>query len=211
LLRFGLQGTHHQISPSDITASGNSSINPLSIEQRYGLEFGLYLSDEWKLSEKFNLLMGLRLSQFSLLGPGKINTYNNATELISSKTYKSGDFVKNYFNLEPRFSASYTLNDKNSIKASYNRNTQNIHILNNSGTSSPTDQYVMSSNNIKPEIGDQIALGYFKNTEDNGYEFSAEVYYKWLQNQIDYKDGADLTANAEIESLLLYGKGPLTE
>jgi hypothetical protein len=207
LLRFGLQGTHHQISPSDITASGNSSINPLSIEQRYGLEFGLYLSDEWKLSEKFNLLMGLRLSQFSLLGPGKINTYNNATELISSKTYKSGDFVKNYFNLEPRFSASYTLNDKNSIKASYNRNTQNIHILNNSGTSSPTDQYVMSSNNIKPEIGDQIALGYFKNTEDNGYEFSAEVYYKWLQNQIDYKDGADLTANAEIESLLLYGKG----
>jgi hypothetical protein len=207
LLRFGLQGTHHQISPSDITASGNSSINPLSIEQRYGLEFGLYLSDEWKLSEKFNLLMGLRLSQFSLLGPGKINTYNNATELISSKTYKSGDFVKNYFNLEPRFSASYTLNDKNSIKASYNRNTQNIHILNNSGTSSPTDQYVMSSNNIKPEIGDQIALGYFKNTEDNGYEFSAEVYYKWLQNQIDYKDGADLTANAEIESLLLYVKG----
>lgn len=207
LLRFGLQGTHHQITPSDITASGNSSINPLSIEKRYGLEFGLYLSDEWKLSEKFNLLLGLRLSQFSLLGPGKINTYNNAAELISSKSYKSGDFVKNYFNLEPRLSASYTLNDKNSIKASYNRNTQNIHILNNSGTSSPTDQYVMSSNNIKPEVGDQIALGYFKNTEDNGYEFSAELYYKWLQNQIDYKDGADLTANAEVESLLLYGKG----
>lgn len=207
LLRFGLQGTHHQISPSDITASGNSSINPLSIEKRYGLEFGLYASDEWKLGEKFNLLFGLRLSQFSLLGPGKINTYNSATALISSTTYKSGDFVKNYFNLEPRLSAGYTLNDKNSIKASYNRNTQNIHILNNSGTSSPTDQYVMSSNNIKPEIGDQIALGYFKNTEDNGYEFSAEVYYKWLQNQIDYKDGADLTANAEIESLLLYGKG----
>ncbi|RQO75447.1 hypothetical protein DBR43_08860 [Pedobacter sp. KBW06] len=207
MLRFGLQGTRHQISPSDITASGNSSINPLSIEKRYGLEFGLYVSDEWKLSEKFNLLMGLRLSQFSLLGPGKINTYDNTAAFVSSKTYKSGEFVKNYFNLEPRFSASYTLNDKNSIKASYNRNTQNIHILNNSGTSAPTDQYVMSSNNIKPEIGDQIALGYFKNTEDNGYEFSAEVYYKWLQNQIDYKDGADLTANAEVESLLLYGKG----
>ncbi|SHF16625.1 TonB-dependent receptor [Pedobacter caeni] len=207
LLRFGLQGTHHQITPSDITASGNSSINPLSIEKRYGVEFGAYVSDEWKLSEKFNLLIGLRLSQFSLLGPGKINTYNPAAEVISSKTYSSGEFVKNYFNLEPRFSASYTLNDKNSIKASYNRNTQNIHILSNSGTSAPTDQYVMSSNNIKPEIGDQIALGYFKNTEDNGYEFSAEVYYKWLQNQIDYKDGADLTANAEVESLLLYGKG----
>lgn len=207
LLRFGLQGTHHQISPSDITASASSSINPLSIEKRYGLEFGAYISDEWKLTEKFNVLLGLRLSQFSLLGPGKINTYNHAAEIISSRTYNSGDFVKNYFNLEPRFSASYALNEKNSIKASYNRNTQNIHILTNSGTSAPTDQYVMSSNNIKPEIGDQVALGYFKNTEDNGYEFSAEVYYKWLQNQIDYKDGADLTANAEVESLLLYGKG----
>lgn len=207
ILRFGLQGTHHQITPSDITATSNSSINPLSIEKRYGLEFGAYLSDEWKLNEKLNLLFGLRLSQFSLLGPGKINTYNTNAEVISSKTYKSGDFIKNYLNLEPRFSASYALNDKNSIKASYNRNTQNIHILSNSGTSSPTDQYVMSSNNIRPEIGDQIALGYFKNTENNGYEFSAEVYYKWLQNQIDYKDGADLTANAEVESLLLYGKG----
>lgn len=207
ILRFGLQGTHHQITPSDITATSNSSINPLSIEKRYGLEFGAYLSDEWKLNEKLNLLFGLRLSQFSLLGPGQINTYNTNAEVISSKTYKSGDFIKNYLNLEPRFSASYALNDKNSIKASYNRNTQNIHILSNSGTSSPTDQYVMSSNNIRPEIGDQIALGYFKNTENNGYEFSAEVYYKWLQNQIDYKDGADLTANAEVESLLLYGKG----
>ncbi|WP_167353137.1 TonB-dependent receptor [Pedobacter steynii] len=207
ILRFGLQGIHHQITPSDITATSNSSINPLSIEKRYGLEFGAYLSDEWKLNEKWNLLFGLRLSQFSLLGPGKINTYNTNAEVISSKTYKSGDFIKNYLNLEPRFSASYALNDKNSIKASYNRNTQNIHILSNSGTSSPTDQYVMSSNNIRPEIGDQIALGYFKNTENNGYEFSAEVYYKWLQNQIDYKDGADLTANAEVESLLLYGKG----
>jgi hypothetical protein len=204
---FGLQGTHHQIAPSDITATTNSSFNPLYIEKRYGLEFGVYISDEWQLSEKFNLLFGLRLSQFSLLGPGMIDTYNETGDVISSKIYKRGDFIKNYLNIEPRFSASYSLNDKNSIKASYNRNTQNIHILSNTGASAPTDQYVMSSNNIKPEIGDQIALGYFKNTEDNGYEFSSEIYYKWLQNQIDYKDGADLTANAAVESLLLYGKG----
>ncbi|PYF74022.1 TonB-dependent receptor [Pedobacter nutrimenti] len=207
ILRFGLQGTHHQIAPSDITTTANSSFNPLSIEKRYGLEFGAYLSDEWKMSEKFNLLFGLRLSQFSLLGPGKINTYSAAGGLVSTSTYKSGDFIQNYFNLEPRFSASYSVNDQNAIKASYNRNTQNIHILSNSGTSSPTDQYVMSSNNIKPEIGDQVALGYFKNTDQNTYEFSAEIYYKWLQNQIDYRDGADLTANNEVESLLLYGKG----
>lgn len=207
ILRFGLQATHHRIAPSDITTSAGSSFNPLSIDNRYGMEFAVYASDEWTLSDKFNVLYGLRLSQFSLLGPGIINTYDNTGEVSSSKTYKSGDFVKNYFNLEPRLSASYTLNEKNSIKASYNRNTQNIHILSNSGTSSPTDQYVMSSNNIKPEIADQVALGFFKNSESNAYEFSAEVYYKWLQNQIDYRDAAELTANKDVESELLYGKG----
>ncbi len=207
ILRFGLQATHHRIAPSDITTSAGSAFNPLSIDNRYGMEFAVYASDEWTLSDKFNVLYGLRLSQFSLLGPGTINTYDNTGEVSSSKTYKSGDFVKNYFNLEPRLSASYTLNEQNSIKASYNRNTQNIHILSNSGTSSPTDQYVMSSNNIKPEIADQVALGFFKNSESNTYEFSAEIYYKWLQNQIDYRDAAELTANKDVESELLYGKG----
>ena len=207
ILRFGLHGTHHRIAPSDITVSANSSFNPMSIENRYGLEFAAYLSDEWTVSDRLNLLYGVRLSQFSLLGPGTIQTYNSAGEVSSSSTYKKGEFVKNYLNLEPRFSASYSLDDKNSIKASYNRNTQNVHILSNSGTSSPTDQYVMSSNNIKPEIADQVALGYFKNTENNAFEFSAEIYYKLMQNQIDYKDGAELTANADVESELLYGKG----
>ncbi|NRF39751.1 TonB-dependent receptor [Pedobacter foliorum] len=207
ILRFGLHATHHRIAPSDITTSANSSFNPLSIENRYGLEFAAYVSDEWTISDKFNILYGLRLSQFSLLGPGTINTYNGSGEVSSSSTYKSGEFVKNYFNLEPRFSASYSLSEKNSIKASYNRNTQNIHILTNSSTSSPTDQYVMSSNNIKPEIADQVALGFFKNSESNTFEFSAEVYYKWLQNQIDYKDAAELTANKDVESELLYGQG----
>lgn len=202
-----MHATHHRIAPSDITTSASSSFNPLSIENRYGLEFAVYASDEWTISDKFNLLYGLRLSQFSLLGPGTINTYNDSGEVSSSSTYKSGEFVKNYFNLEPRFSASYSLNEKNSIKASYNRNTQNIHILTNSSTSSPTDQYVMSSNNIKPEIADQVALGFFKNSESNTFEFSAEVYYKWLQNQIDYKDAAELTANKDVESELLYGQG----
>lgn len=207
ILRFGLHATHHRIAPSDITTSANSSFNPLSIENRYGLELAVYASDEWTISDKFNLLYGLRLSQFSLLGPGTLNTYDSSGEVSSSSTYKSGEFVKNYFNLEPRLSASYTLNEKNSIKASYNRNTQNIHILSNSGSSSPTDQYVMSSNNIKPEIADQVALGFFKNSESNAYEFSAEVYYKWLQNQIDYRDAAELTANKDVESELLYGEG----
>jgi len=207
IFRFGAQATHHRIAPSDITTTGNSSINPLSVENRYGLELAGYLSDEWKLNDQLELLYGLRISGFSLLGPGTIRTYDAAGDIVSSYDAKRGSFVKTYVYAEPRFSASYSLSEQNSVKASYNRNTQNIHILTNANTSSPTDQYVMSSNNIKPEISDQVAMGYFRNAKDNTYEFSAEVYYKWLQNQIDYKNGAELIANAEVESELLYGKG----
>lgn len=207
VIRFGMQATHHRIAPSDITTSGNSSFNPLSVENRYGLELAGYISDEWKLTDKLNILYGVRVSSFSLLGPGTFNTYDSAGNVISATTSGSGKFVKTYVYPEPRFSTSYSLSEENSVKASYNRNTQNIHILTNANTGSPTDQYVMSSNNIKPEIADQVALGYFRNAKDNSYEFSAEVYYKWLQNQIDYKDGAELTANANVESELLYGTG----
>lgn len=207
MIRFGLQATHHQIAPSDITASPNSSLNPMSIENRYGLESAVYLADEWTITDKFNLLFGIRLSQFSLHGPGTIKTYHSSGEISSSSYYKKGQLVKTYINPEPRLSASYSLNERKSLKASYNRNTQNIHILTNSSSSSPTDQYVMSSNNIKPEIADQVAFGYFQNNEYNSFEISGEIYYKWLQNQIDYRDGAELTANGNIESELLYGKG----
>ncbi|WP_345951675.1 TonB-dependent receptor [Mucilaginibacter sp. PAMB04274] len=206
-LRFGLQATHHRIAPSDISTSSTSSFNALSIENRYGLESSAYLSDEYAVSQRLNLLYGLRASWFSLLGPGTFNTYNNIGDITSSDTYGGGKFVQSYFNLEPRFSASYTINEQNSVKASYNRNTQNIHILSNSGSSSPTDQYVMSSNNIRPEVADQVALGYFKNAKNNTYEFSAEVYYKRMQNQIEYKNAARLIANANVESQLLFGDG----
>ena len=147
------------------------------------------------------------MSGFFLLGPGTFDTYDAAGNVTSAKTYTSGQDVKNYFNLEPRLSGSYQLDDETSWKLSYNRNTQNIHVLTNSTSSSPTDLYVMSSNNIKPEIADQVSTGWFKNFSDNLFEFSAEVYYKWLQNQIDYKDGAQLIANEDVESQLVYGSG----
>jgi hypothetical protein len=207
VIRFGAQAIHHRISPSDITTKGNSSFNPFAVENRYGLELAGYISDEWALTDKFNILYGVRLSGFSLLGPGTFNTYDRAGEIISASTTGSGKFVKTYIYPEPRFSASYSLTDETSIKASYNRNTQNIHILSNANSGSPTDQYVMSSNNIKPELADQVAIGYFRNSKDNSFQFSGEVYYKWLQNQIDYKDGAELFANSTVESELLYGIG----
>jgi hypothetical protein len=153
------------------------------------------------------LLYGLRFSGLALLGPGTFKTYDKDGNTVSSSGYSDGSLVKTYQNFEPRLSASYRLNDETSVKASYNRNTQNIHLLNNSTTFNPTNIYVLSSNNIQPEIADQVSAGLFKNFRENRYEFSAEVYYKWLQHQIDYKDGANLVANPDVESQLIYGSG----
>ena len=206
-IKFGFNLLHHTIAPGNITSDASSSFNDISIQERYGLETAAYVSDDWKVNDKITVLYGLRLSDFLLFGPGSFNTYDAAGDVISTSAYGSGQVAKSYLNLEPRLSSSYQLTDVSSIKLSYNRNTQNIHLLTNSTTSSPTDVYVMSSNNIKPEIADQVSTGWFRNFNDNIFEFSAEIYYKWLQNQIDYKDGAQLIANEDIESQLVYGSG----
>jgi len=206
-LRFGINATQHRISPIDIDSDEASQVNSLTQERRYGIESAAYISDEWAVNEHLNFLYGVRLAAFSLMGPGNFSTYDSDGNTLSTENVAKGKFHKNYFNLEPRFSVSYLFNEENSIKASYNRNTQNVHILTNATSSSPTDQYVLSSTNIKPEIADQVALGYFKNIQDNNYELSGEIYYKWMQNQIDYKNAAELLANSNVESELLYGIG----
>ena len=206
-LTFGINAVNHALSPGNITSTASSSINNKSIQSKYGLETAAYVNDEWHISSKLNLLIGLRLSDIFLNGPGTFNTYDVNGNITNTKTYSSGQLVKSYLNLEPRLSASYSLDDQNSIKLSYNRNTQNVHIISNSTSSTPTDLYVLSSNNIKPGIADQVSTGYFKNFSDNLFEFSGEVYYKWLQNQIDYKNGAQLVANPNVESQLVYGVG----
>lgn len=207
LLRFGLNVLHHTIAPGEINSPSSSSFNNKTTERRYGLENAVYAGDEWKISGKLTVLYGLRFTGMVLLGPGTINSYDAEGNILTTNTYQSGQSIKNYFNLEPRLSASYTINEENSVKASYNRNTQNIHLLSNSTSSRPTDLYVMSSNNIKPEIADQFSAGYFRNFQENAYEFSAEVYYKSMQNQIDYKDGAQLIVNQDVESQLTFGEG----
>jgi hypothetical protein len=121
--------------------------------------------------------------------------------------YANGETIKLYGGFEPRLSGRYQLNEVSSVKASYNRNYQYMHLLSNTTTSSPTDIWVPSSNNVKPQIADQTAIGYFRNFKDNMFECSVEAYYKTLKNQIDYKNGADLFTNAELESELEYGNG----
>ncbi len=206
-LRFGLDLISHTIAPGSITSAAGSSVNEDTIERRKGNEVATYISDEWEISDKFNVVYGLRGSSFFLRGPGVFNTYNSEGILTESKAYGSGDLVEDYFRIEPRLSASYILGTSSSLKVSYTRNTQNLHLMSNSTSTSPTDLYIMSSNNVKPEIADQVAGGYFRNFKGDKYEFSAEVYYKTMQNQIEYRSGTDLRGNKNVEADLLYGEG----
>lgn len=206
-LKFGLNVIHHAIAPGKLTASESSSINQTTTENRKGLELATYVSDEWRVSDRLNLVSGLRVSSFSLLGPGTFKTYDEDGNTTSSLYYGKGKVIKSYVYLEPRLSASYQLNGHGSVKAAYTRNVQNIHLMSNSTTTSPTDIYILNSNNVKPELSDQVAAGYFKNFLDDRYEFSVELYYKWLQNQIEYRTGTDLRGNSNVEADLLYGKG----
>ena len=206
-INFGFSSIYHTITPGVVDASASSSFNSLVLQNKYSLENALYISHNVSATPVLNINYGLRLSAFSLLGPGEFYTYDSAGNTTQTATYKSGQFVKTYINLEPRFSASYQLSESNSIKASYTRNVQNLHLLSNSASTSPTDLWIPSSNNVKPEIADQVSLGYYRNFNKNKYEFSSEIYYKSLLNQIDYKNGAELRANENVESQLLFGNG----
>jgi len=206
-LSFGAAFIHHTIVPGDVSASQNSSFNSTSLQKKYSLEYAAYVSHEWTVSPKINITYGLRFSGYSVIGPGKFYTYDTSGTVKDSSSYAAGKFVKTYFNAEPRFVTAYKFSESKSLKFSYTRNVQNIHLLSNTTAANPTDLYIGSSNNVKPEIADQVALGYYQNFKDNSYEFSSEIYYKQLQNQIDYVNGAELKANENVESQLLFGKG----
>jgi len=206
-LGFGAVFTRHSILPGNIVASPNSVYNSTNIEARYANEAAAYLMDDMKLGSRLNVVYGIRLDRFEMVGPGNFSIYNAGGNTINTVFYAKGDAVATYVNAEPRLSANFTLNSKTAIKFSYNHNTQNIHLLSNSTAALPTDLYVLSSNNIKPGVADQLSLGWYRNAGNNMFEFSAEAYYKWLQNQIDYKNNAQLVANQNVESQLLYGVG----
>jgi hypothetical protein len=206
-IRIGFNSIYHTMTPGNITAGATSNVNNREFQKRYSLENAVFAANTFKASSKLNLSYGIRLGFFSILGKGDFYTLNNAGEVVDTTSYTSGQVVKTYVNPEPRVAASYLLNSSTSVKASYVRNVQNLHLISNSTTSSPTDKWVASTNIIRPEISDQFSVGYYKNLAGNQYELTFETYYKSLQNQIDYRDGADVFTNEVIESQLLFGKG----
>ncbi|MBK0403033.1 TonB-dependent receptor [Adhaeribacter sp. BT258] len=207
IVKFGLNAIHHEIVPGAISAGESSSINSRKLPNRYSLENAAYVSHDYKFTENLNLAYGLRVSSFSVLGPGTFYTNNAEGEPIDTTVHGAGKFVKTYVVPEPRLALSYILSEVHSVKASYGRNAQYLHLLSNTTAGSPTDLWLPSGTFVKPGIADQVSLGYFRNFKDNHYEFSTEVYYKSLKNQLDYRDGAQLTFNENVEAELLIGEG----
>ncbi len=205
-LKFGGDIIHHTFDPGEISSSGEA-VGSTKIENKYSVESALYVSNEHKFNELLSATYGLRYSNFTQIGPGEIYTFDKKGNVSDTTKYTENNPITTYHGFEPRLSVNYILNETSSIKTSYNRMYQHLHLLSNSSGNNPTDSWLPSSNNIKPEIADQIALGYFKNFKDNTYEFSIETYYKVLQNTIDYRTGATISLNPTVEGELLYGKG----
>jgi TonB dependent receptor/CarboxypepD_reg-like domain/TonB-dependent Receptor Plug Domain len=206
-IRFGANAIKHSIAPGAITADKPTSGISKKVQDRLSIESALYASHEWKATDNLEIVYGLRLSNLTVKGPGNFYEYDKLGNTTKVLKYEKNKNVVSYLNLEPRFSASYKLNEVTSIKASYNRNVQNLHLLTNATTGSPTDVWLPSTNNVKPEIADQVAVGFYKNSKDGKYEFTSELYYKDMKNQIDYRNAANTFGNDNIESELLYGKG----
>lgn len=209
---FGGTSTYYDFDPGKLTFYSKGEKREIGDKHKYTLENALYLGNEQSINGRLSLQYGIRFSNFNYLGEGtaynfKDTTGNFSRDTISSKYYKKNEIIQQYNNLEPRFSAKFEVTEFSSVKASYNRMAQYIHLISNTTASTPLDVWTPSTNNIKPQLADQVALGYFHNFGKNMYESSVEVYYKNLQNQIDYVDGANLLLNKLLEGDLLNGKG----
>ncbi|WP_245907053.1 TonB-dependent receptor [Reichenbachiella versicolor] len=212
-LTFGGNFSMLDFEPAIVTGVTNGVVIDLTQGDRRTLQSALHLDNNHKINSKLDLRYGLRFSMFQLLGSGKKYIYSEdgepgvRKELLDEVDVSSGDIIANYNTIEPRFAAKYELNSSNSIKASYDKNAQYIHLISNTAASTPFDVWMPSSNNIEPQIGHQAAVGWFKNFNNNSIEFSAETYYRWTKNQIDYIDGADLLINERLEGDILAGDG----
>ena len=205
-LRFGLNAIQHSILPNEVKAGGSTGINNITIEERKGWENAAWVQNEWRPTDKLSISYGVRGGLFLVMGGSTYYTFTG-TEVKDSIRTRSGDVVKSYPTVEPRVSASYMLTEASSLKASYARNIQHIRQLTTATATTPTDRWIMSSNIVAPALVDQYTLGYYRNLQDNAYELSAETYYKAIQNEVDYRDGAETNARNDVEGQLLFGVG----
>lgn len=207
-IKFGGLYTYHKFTPSVVSGMQDTVVfKPQNPQAKFAHEAAVYLQDDWDVSYKIKINAGLRYSWFQQIGPYNIYTTDANGNRTDSTKFSNGQPVKTYGGLEPRFTLRYGINDKTSIKASVTRNLQYIHLVSNSGSTLPTDLWVPSTYKVKPQISWLYAAGLFKNFNNNTFETSVELYYKSMQNQIEYEEGYTPNTLEDTEKFFTFGKG----
>ena len=220
-LNYGVNAIYYEFNPGTIKPSDeNSGINFAQLDKKYAFEPAFYISADHDFSSKIAVSYGLRYSMFYRLGQSNVNIYENNNPVlfnsdlqiyekatpIGTKSFGKNESLKSYNNFEPRFSIAYQLNENQSVKTSYNRMVQYLQLVSNTSSPTPLDIWTPSDEFIKPQIADQVAVGYFRNFFDGDYSLEVETYYKIVKNRLDYIDGANLIANEAIEQVILNGE-----
>ena len=207
-LKFGAQYTFHTFLPSVVSGSQDTvEFQPANVQRKYANEYAIYIQDDWDVSRSIKVNYGVRYSHFQQVGRYTAYTTDADGNKTDSTQYGPGETVKTYGGLEPRFTVRYAINDVSSFKAGITRNLQYIHLVTNAGSTLPTDIWVPSTYRVKPQIGWQYAAGYFRNFNNNMFETSVEVYYKTMQNQIEYREGYTPNTLKDPEEDFVFGKG----
>lgn len=211
-LDFGYDGTFRLFRPGKITSNASESIfTDVELQRLQALDHAFFINNKHTINERFSMEYGIRLSIFQQVGPGDVYTYSDPKDnvninILSTQTFKDWENIKTYINWEPRLSGRVILNDLSSVKFSYNRMVQNVHLISSGTVPLPFNTWYPSSTYLNPQIADQIALGYFRNLNDNMYEGSVEGFYKWLDNVTDFADNADIFFNEFLDTEFRQGK-----
>ncbi|MFI5222018.1 MAG: carboxypeptidase-like regulatory domain-containing protein [Bacteroidia bacterium] len=219
-LKFGVSATHHTYEPGKIVPiTSESAITPAALPEKFAMDYAVYAGHKYSFTNRLTVDYGLRFSVFQNIGTSDVNSYQNGTPnyldngqikpsaIIGVEHYSPGNIYNTNFGLEPRFNATYLINEVSSVKLSYNRMFQYMHLIQTTTASTGQEFWTPTDKYIKPQMADQMALGYFRNFMDNSIEFSAEIYYKKMYNTVEIKDGADLEFNNHIETEIVEGQG----
>lgn len=205
-ITFGISSIYHKFNPGEVD-SKSTSISNFKLSNKYALESAIYIANDQTLTDRLKVNYGIRVSNFTLAGPFNSYIYNASGIVVDTSVYKDHQVVKSYYGFEPRLSTTYKLDEFSSMKASFSRTYQYMHLLQNSTVGTPFDYWVPSTDRVKPEYANQASLGYFRNIQDNMFETSVELYYKKMYNQVDYISGTQVLMNEYVENSLLYGIG----
>lgn len=208
VLKYGATSTYHKFFPGSAKGLGSeSAFTSFTLPSQIALEHSLYVSDEYKVNSKLSIKYGQRTAIFQNIGPGTYYRFDHDHNPTDSVVYKSGDFFNTYVRLEPRLAFTYLIDSTSSVKGSYSHTSQFITLAQNSTAGTPLDIWFPATPNVKPQLSDQLAAGYFRNLDKPGLEISAEIYYKHLRHVIEFRDHALLLLNPKLEGELRIGRG----